>query len=110
MSDLTPAITDASFEQDVKNSAVPVVVDFWAPWCGPCRVIGPILEEIAKTLHGKAKIVKLNVDENSEIASQFNVMNIPTLIFFKDGIETDRAVGVLPKEELEKKIQVAIAA
>lgn len=104
MSDLTPAITDASFKGEVLNSAVPVVVDFWAPWCGPCRAIAPVLEEVAAGLVGKARIVKLNVDENSETASQMGVMNIPTLIVFKGGKEADRIVGALPKDALRERI------
>ncbi|MFT5207277.1 MAG: thioredoxin 1 [Candidatus Omnitrophota bacterium] len=108
MSDLTPETNDAAFEADVLKSSVPVVVDLWAPWCGPCRTLGPILEDIATGLDGKAKIVKLNVDDNADTASKLSVMNIPTLVFFKNGVEVDRAVGVLPKEELLKKIQSAI--
>ena len=108
MSEVITATTDASFDSDVINSDLPVVVDLWAPWCGPCRVIAPILEEIAQGLGDKAKIVKLNVDENPQTAAKFGVMNIPTLLFFKGGQEVDRAVGVLPKEDLHAKIQKVI--
>lgn len=105
MSDLTPGITDASFKQEVLEAAGPVVVDFWAPWCGPCRAIAPVLEQLAGEFAGKARIVKLNVDENSEVASQMGVMNIPTLVVFKGGKEADRIVGALPKDALRERIQ-----
>ncbi|MBF0254346.1 MAG: thioredoxin [Candidatus Omnitrophica bacterium] len=108
MSDATIEITDASFEQEVLKAAGGVVVDFWAPWCGPCRVVGPILDELAGQFAGKVKIAKLNVDENSQVAGKFNVMNIPTLILFKDGKEEGRAIGVQSKEELQRKIQALL--
>jgi len=108
MSELIQATTDQTFEQDVLKSGVPVIVDLWAPWCGPCKVIHPILEEIAQEVGDKVKIVKLNVDENPQTAAKFGVMNIPTLIVFKGGQEADRVVGVVPKEELQKKVQKVI--
>lgn len=98
-------ITDAQFEQEVLKSTVPVLVDFWAPWCGPCRVLGPIVEELAKENEGKSvKIVKLNIDENPNTASQYSVMSIPTMIFFKGGKPVDQMVGVQDKSVIQKKL------
>ncbi len=105
MSQLTPAVGESSFDQDVLKSDVPVLVDFWAQWCGPCRAIAPVLEELAGAYRGKVKIMKLNVDENGNLASRFSVMNIPTLILFKGGQEADRIVGLVPRDELERRIQ-----
>lgn len=94
--------TDQGFELDVLKSSVPVLVDFWAPWCGPCRVQGPIIEDLAKeTDETKAKIGKINVDENHEIASKYGVMSIPTLAIFKDGAIVEQFVGVQSKEVLK---------
>ncbi len=95
--------TTANFDAEVAKATVPVLVDFWAPWCGPCRLQGPILEELADSLDDtKAKVGKLNVDEQGDIAMQFGVMSIPTLIVFKNGKEVERFVGVQEKEVLEK--------
>ncbi len=102
-------VTDANFEAEVVKSGVPVLVDFWAEWCGPCRMIGPILEELAPAYKGKLKIGKLNVDENQDSPSKFGVMNIPTMIVFKNGKESQRIVGAMSKPELQKKIDQAIA-
>ena len=96
--------TDATFDQDVLKASGPVVVDFWAEWCGPCRMIAPALEEISKSLDGKVKIVKLNVDENPEIAGKFGVRSIPTLMIFKDGKLADQKVGALSKGDLSRWI------
>lgn len=98
-------ITDAQFEQEVLQSNVPVLVDFWAPWCGPCKVLGPIVEELAKDNEGKpVKIVKLNIDENPENPSKYGVMSIPTLIFFKGGQPVEQLVGVQDKAVLQAKL------
>jgi thioredoxin 1 len=100
--------TDASFEVDVIKSSEPVVVDFWAEWCGPCKMIGPSLEEIATEMAGKVKITKLNVDENPGVAGKFGIRSIPTLMLFKDGKLAGQKVGAAPKGELVKWITSAI--
>ena len=97
-------VSDATFEADVLKSTQPVVVDFWAEWCGPCRMIAPALEEIAGALGEKVKIVKLNVDENPATASKYGVMSIPTLMLFKNGELASRQVGAAPKQKLEQWI------
>jgi thioredoxin 1 len=97
-------VSDASFESDVLKASQPVVVDFWAEWCGPCRMIAPALEEIATAMGDKVKIVKLNVDENPQIAAKYGVMSIPTLMMFKNGELASRQVGAAPKAKLEQWI------
>lgn len=96
----TSPITDQSFDSDVLNAPIPVLVDFWAEWCGPCRALGPKLEEIAGELKGKVKIVKLNVDENPSTPAKYGVRGIPTMILFKGGQEVDQIVGNHPKENI----------
>jgi thioredoxin 1 len=102
-------VSDKDFETEVLKSAEPVVVDFWAEWCGPCRMIAPALEEIAGTMNGKVKIVKLNVDENPATASKYGIMSIPTLMIFKNGELASRQVGAAPKQKLEQWITTATA-
>lgn len=102
-------ITDGDFDGEVIKSKIPVLVDFWAPWCGPCRAVGPILEEIAPAYAGKLKIGKVNVDENQDTPSKFGIMNIPTMIFFKNGQEADRIIGAMGKSDLLKKIDKVLA-
>ncbi|MGH2364448.1 MAG: thioredoxin [Chloroflexota bacterium] len=100
----SPAVTDASFQKDVLQSGEPVLVDFWATWCQPCRMVAPIVEEIAGEQAGKMKVMKLDVDENQQTAMQYGVSSIPTLILFKGGEPVERVVGFSPKERLLSKL------
>ena len=97
-------VTDADFDQNILKGGKPALVDFWAPWCGPCRIIGPIVEELAPSYQGRAIIAKLNVDDNPGVAQRYGVTSIPTLMMFKDGKLVDRVVGAMPKGELQKFI------
>ncbi|MDB6005099.1 MAG: thioredoxin [Prosthecobacter sp.] len=97
-------LTEANFESEISSSTVPVIVDFWAEWCGPCRMLGPILDDLAKEQDGKVKIGKVNVDESPSLAQQFSVRSIPMLVFFKNGEARETVVGVQSKDALAKKL------
>ncbi|NLP34931.1 MAG: thioredoxin [Clostridiales bacterium] len=99
-------ITKHNFDEEVLNSKEPVLLDFWASWCGPCRMVSPTLEEIAKEMKGTAKVGKINIDEEAELASKFRIMSIPTLMVVKDGKVSSTTVGVKPKKEILKMLQV----
>lgn len=103
-------VSDATFESEVLKASTPVLVDFWATWCGPCRMVAPVVEEIARDYDGKLKVVKLDVDENGGTAAQFGIQSIPTLLLFKDGKAVQRIVGYRPKDRLLKDIQPHLSA
>lgn len=101
-------ITDANFDEIVMKSDKPVVVDFWAEWCGPCRMVGPIIEEMHGEYDGKAIVGKVDVDSNPEISARFGVRNIPTILFIKDGKVADKSIGAVPKEQLKSKLDAIL--
>ncbi len=103
-------VTDSNFQAEVIESDKPVLVDFWAPWCGPCRVVAPVLEEIAAERPDDLRIVKLNTDENQQTAAQFQVLSIPTMILFKGGQPVKTVIGAYPKQKLEKELEPALSA
>jgi thioredoxin 1 len=102
-------VTDINFQAEVIESDVPVLVDFWAPWCGPCRMVAPVVEEIAKERAGELKVVKLNTDENQETAIAYEVLSIPTLILFRNGAIAKKVIGAYPKRKLESELEFAVA-
>jgi thioredoxin 1 len=101
-------VTDGEFEQKILKSKIPALVDFWAPWCGPCHTIAPTVEKIAEKFGGKIKVAKMNVDENRATPGNYSIMSIPTLILFKDGEIVERVVGVVPQSRLEEVVQKAL--
>ena len=101
-------LTDQNFEEEVLNSDVPVLVDFWATWCGPCRIIAPVIIELAEEFKGRAKVAKLDVDHNPATAQNYGVRSIPTLLFFKDGVVVDQLIGAAPKRELTGKLDTLV--
>ena len=106
---MVTAVTDATFDSEVKKADVPVLVDFWAEWCGPCRQVAPILEELSKELEGKLKVVKLDVDSNPQVAQAYNIRGIPSLLLFKNGQVAAQKVGALPKQQLKAWLTDAVA-
>ena len=101
-------ITKDNFEKEVLKSSEPVVVDFWAPWCAPCKVIAPAVERLAEEFKGRVKVMKSNVDESPDVASELSIMNIPTLVLFKNGEEVSRIIGINSKEAIESKIKAEV--
>ncbi len=103
------SVTDADFESEVLRSDLPVLVDFWAPWCGPCKAMNPVMEELGQTYAGKVKIVKMNVDENMDVPNKHNVMSIPTFIIFKGGEVFTQFIGARSKADMQKELDAAIS-
>ncbi|AFZ44973.1 MAG: thioredoxin [Halothece sp. Uz-M2-17] len=101
----TAEVTDSSFQQEVLESELTVLVDFWAPWCGPCRMVAPVVDEISEQYEGQVKVVKVNTDENPNVASQYGIRSIPTLMIFKDGQRVDMVVGAVPKTTLANTLE-----
>jgi thioredoxin len=102
-------VTDATFPAEIERSPLPVLVDAWAPWCGPCRLIAPVIDELAVEMAGRVRVAKLNVDENPATATRFNLRSIPTLLVLRGGREVDRIVGVQPKSEISRRLEQAMA-
>ena len=105
---MAQALTDSNFDEVVSNGELPVVVDFWATWCGPCRMISPIIDKMAEKYQGRVNVTKCNVDESTDIPVKFGIRNIPTILFFKGGELVDRVVGAVPQAEIEKRIEALL--
>ena len=105
MSELVGVATDANFKTEVEDSKLPTLVDFWAPWCGPCRAVGPVIEELAREYSGRIKVLKMNTDENPDVPTQHRIQGIPTVILFKDGRVVDQIVGAYPKRHFVDMIE-----
>ncbi len=105
-SEVIKTLTDATFDQEVKDSATPLIVDFWAPWCGPCRTVSPIIDEIASDHAGKVTVGKLNVDENQSTASKYGIMSIPTIMLFRDGEPVKKVIGARSKRDFEREFEL----
>ncbi len=105
---MTIEVTDGNFDEVVINSEVPVLVDFWAEWCGPCRMVGPLVKEIGQEYEGRAKVAKLDVDSNPEVSAKFGIRNIPTILFFKNGKIVDKQVGAVPKNVISSKLEALL--
>jgi len=101
-------VADGTFDQEVVQSSVPVLVDFWAPWCGPCRMVAPIVEELAQEYDGRALFTKVNVDDSPGVAVKYGIRSIPTVLFFKEGKPVDQVVGAVPKKELQKHLEAVL--
>jgi thioredoxin 1 len=104
----TMELTDSNFMATMEKSETPLLVDFWAPWCGPCRLLSPIVEELAQAYEGKIQVAKVNTDESPSVATQFNIRSIPTLLFFKDGKLVDSLIGLVPKNQVQEKIETVL--
>lgn len=98
-------LTDANFESEVMGASTPVLVDFWAPWCGPCRMMAPTIDQLAKELDGKTKVAKMNIDEHNKYAQQFGIMSIPTFLVFKEGKVVEQMIGVMEKDDMKSRIE-----
>ncbi|MDR1946030.1 MAG: thioredoxin [Desulfovibrio sp.] len=107
---MVKAVTDNEFEQDVLNSRIPVLVDFWAPWCGPCRAVGPVIEDLGTEYEGRVAVLKMNVDDNPATAGKYNIRSIPTMILFRDGQVVDQIVGAVSKNNLKEIIEQKVLA